>query len=290
MSRRRLAIVLSIAIVATGCDQGNDAPRASAGQPTSSLAPAAPPTPSVAPVEPTIEWTSPTKNARIAAYEVDVAVHAIAPDLRRIEFAVSWNGGSAEACTAVGPDKAGVWSCHANLLRAGVPPGPVTFTVKAFDTGERVVAALKQSLQATFAVAPPRPGSVKVEFVSAVEDVDEPGLIIEVQRIRWTAPEGYATEFRLYGVTACPNYGPGNDGEPCLLPGTPLEKNQMRLIETVDGSERSMTVSNGIPDGLCGGGLWCSPYYALVLGAFNAYGNSVYAIPASADVCYECTY
>jgi hypothetical protein len=32
------------------------------------------------------------------------------------------------------------------------------------------------------------------------------------------------------------------------------------------------------------------PDFALVLGALNAYGHSVYAIPISTTVCFGCTY
>lgn len=235
-------------------------------------------------------WTSPTTNQKIRAYELDLAVQATATDLRRIEFVVAWEGGSAKACTASRPDANGVWSCKADLLRARVLPGPVRFSVKAVDTRERAIPELKRSQPATYAVVPPRPGSVKVENLSFTGDTGTPAPWVQRDRINWTSPKGYADEFRLYGVTSCPNDAPGNDGEPCLVPGTPLEKNDLKLIKTVDGSARSMTIENEIDDGLCAGGLWCSEYYAIVLGAFNAYGNSVYAIPMSAEVCHMCTY
>jgi hypothetical protein len=294
VSRRSLAIALSFAVLAVGCDQATATPRPSVDlQPVASLTsvePAAASATPPPPPAPALAWARPLKGEKLREYEVDLAVDATAPDLRRVEFAVSWKGGSAAACTAARPDGAGLWTCHADLFRARVLPGAVKFTVKGFDTAERAIPELKRSIQATFAVVPPRPGSVKFEEISTRDDPDEPGLMIRTDRIRWTAPKGYATEFRLYGVTSCPNEAPDHDGQPCLVEHMSLAKDELRLIETADGDERSMTIANGIPDGLCGPTLFCSDYNALVLGAFNAYGHSVYAIVVSNEICHTCVY
>jgi hypothetical protein len=62
----------------------------------------------------------------------------------------------------------------------------------------------------------------------------------------------------------------------------------------MSGSTRSVTLTHTIPEGECGGTIWCGAAHgdfgALVLGAYNAYGQSTFAIVLSTDVCYQCTY
>ena len=62
-----------------------------------------------------------------------------------------------------------------------------------------------------------------------------------------------------------------------------LDASEMKLLKKVGASARSMKLRTVVAPGKCAEGFFCSPYRSLVLGAFNAYGQSVYAIVATQD-------
>jgi hypothetical protein len=291
--RGSLAIVAGIAFLLVGCDASAPSPASSrppSTAPSAAIAsPASPaPTPTPAPPDPAVRWVSPATD-RITDYTANLSVTTGAVNLRRVVFTITWKGGSKTACTSAKPDPAGRWGCTADLLKLGVRPGSIDVAARAFDTNERVIEGASDGRSLTYEVVPPRPGSAKRKVVSETWAADDSSYV-EVDRFTWTSPTGYATEFRLYGVSGCPNESPQTNGEPCLVEHTHLDAGMMKLLKKVGGSARSMTLRSEVDTDTCEGpsGYYCSPYRSLVLGAFNAYGHSVYAIVASQEVCLDC--
>jgi hypothetical protein len=238
-------------------------------------------------------WTAPDLDAKLASSKVrlEAWVKPFATDTTAtgVTFRAAWDGGDATLCEgAIEPD--GFWGCTADLLKVGVPPGPLSMTFDVSDSTGHVTPAAAGELTVTYAVVPPKPTGTKLTEVSSTLNADQTASTL-VEKLTWTAPAGYATEFRLYAVTYCPNDSPtAKDGTPCLSPGTPLKASKLRLVKKVDGAARSMTLTHSIPEGLCEPFAWCDDTYALVLGAYNAYGQSVFTIVRSIDICKTCTY
>jgi hypothetical protein len=238
-------------------------------------------------------WTAPDLDAKLASNKVKLEawVKPFATDITvtGVTFHAAWGGGDATLCEgAIDPD--GFWGCSADFLKLSVPPGPLTLTFDVTDSVGHVTPAAAGELSVTYAVAPPKPTGAKLTEVSSTLNADQTASTL-VEKVIWTAPAGYATEFRLYAVTYCPNDSPtAKDGTPCLSPGTPLKDSQLRLVQKADGNARSMTLTHSMPQGLCGPTVWCDDTYALVLGAYNVYGQSVFTIVSSIDTCKTCTY
>jgi hypothetical protein len=286
----RLGAVIALLIfLVTGCDQAapGRSPSAQPSVPPTAMSPSQGTSPTdIAPTASpaaSMAWGEPESD-RVTAYTVQLSVSTNAAHLRRIVFSVTSNGRTRPACTSAKPGEDGAWSCRTDLLRLGVPPGKIAFSARAYDTDEHVVGAVKASWSGTYAVAPPRPE----ETAMKTSMVSQQWTTFEVERITWTSPKGYATEFRLYGVSGCPNERPGHDGEPCLVEHTHLDASMMKLLKKVDGAARTMTVRGEVPADCDGPGYFCSDVQSLVLGAYNAYGHSVYAIVASTQVCLDC--
>ena len=94
----------------------------------------------------------------------------------------------------------------------------------------------------------------------------------------WSAPAGYADEFRIYNTWACPRYAPGNVGTPCFVPGTPVDGSQLDLLQTAPGNARSAKVR--LP-----ANSECGPLFGtILLRARNAIGGSAFAIVQAARV------
>jgi hypothetical protein len=290
-SLRAVAGVLSLALVLVGCDAASPSrapsPSASAAGASPVLTePSSEPTPTPPP-DPAIGWVSPATD-RIKDYTSDLAVTTAAANIRRVVFTVTWKNGSKTACTSAKPDSRGRWACSANLLKVGVAPGSIDLAAQAFNTNEQAIKGASDVRSLTYAVVPPRPGSVAMKVLS--DDWADDDTHTEVDSFTWTAPKGYANEFRLYGVTGCPNASSKTESEPCLVEHTSLDASEMKLLKKVGASARSMKLRTVVAPGKCAEGFFCSPYRSLVLGAFNAYGQSVYAIVATQvnEECYEC--
>ena len=289
-ARRFAVLAAGILVVLVGCDAAAPSrspdPPASTAPVSSPSATAPAPTPSPPP-DPAIGWVSPASD-RIVHYDADLSVTTAAPDIRRVVFTVTWKNGSKTACTSAKPDAHGRWVCSANLLKVGVAPGSIDLSAQAFNTSEQAIKGASDVRSLTYAVAPPRPGSVAMKVVS--EDYADDDSFTGVTSFTWTSPKGYAKEFRLYGVIGCPNDSAKTEGEPCLVEHTPLDGSKMKLLKKVDGSARSIKLRTVVAPGKCAEGFFCTPYRSLVLGAFNAYGHSVYAIVATQEnyECYEC--
>lgn len=252
------------------------------------------------------DWVAPTAGATLRSYSTTLAARVYSVGwgtwtTTKVVFSVSWSGvASRVACVAMKPGSDHVWSCTANFLALGVPPGHVTLAFNVLGVGRGGDAdyalspetALDVPREITYAIAPPRPTNVRAQVISNVTEGDTQTII---EQVSWSAPAGYAMSFRWIGVRTCPNESAENEqSAPCLLEGTPIAEADQRVIATAGGSERSMTwttVLHPIP-ALGWSTINGSEYYATVLEAANAYGTSAFAIVESAPVpCqHTCTY
>jgi hypothetical protein len=103
-------------------------------------------------------------------------------------------------------------------------------------------------------------------------------------RLTWSAPDGVADQFLVYGITRCLREEKAFDDKPCLVKGMRVPKKLQELLATVPGSDRSADVS--WQEAEIGPG----PYAAVLIRATNDLGDSIFTIVWSADVCWQCTY
>jgi hypothetical protein len=107
------------------------------------------------------------------------------------------------------------------------------------------------------------------------------------QTVTWAAPRSEGVEIRVYGVTKCiaepASPSPGSGG-PCLVEHTPLPAEDRTLLATAPASAGDLSWSwTGTSD--CEGpGLAHDPrgpaYHAVVVAAYSASGQSIFAIAA----------
>lgn len=284
-------VLLAVAVSTAGCG-ATIAPSASfVSQPSTAISTA----PSISPASPSpnggaleASWVKPAADATLESYTLDLAAKAPGGDVAAVAFTIQWTGGSFAGCRSTKPSAGGRWSCSVDLLGSGVPPGSLDLSVDVVDGAGTVTHDAAPPRSITYAVGPPKPVTT-YDQVSYKPTSD--GGSIEVDKITWTEPEGYATEFRLYGVSGCPNEtSSATDGQACLLEHTKLPPASLGLIKTVKGNVRSIVLTNTTPPDACGPSLWCGPYDSLVLGAYNEFGQSVFAIVVSRGTCFGCTY
>ena len=286
-------ILVAFTMLIAGCGATTASPASALTEGTAAVSPPAgiANLASIAPVSSlsaavTTSWVKPAAGATVKDYELTFAVTTSGGDVSEVGFKIAWSGGSFAGCSAKQAAAGGTWSCTADLLRFGVPPGALKVSVDVLDANGKVIKGLIPARSIIYAAVPPKPGTT-FRVVSKVTSSGQ----TEVDELTWTEPVGYATEFRLYGVTGCLNYSAATDGQPCLVEHMPLPAKNMVLIKKVSGTTRSLVLKHTWDgDGLCGDTLWCSDVGSLVLGAYNTYGQSVYAIVASTPVCYECVY
>lgn len=278
---RPVAILIACVLATAGC--GTTVAPSPPVPSASAVLPSIPPSPSTSDAV-TASWVKPAANATVRAYEVNLAAKTLGGSPAGVAFKVGWSGGSFAGCSAAKPTTDGIWSCIVDLLRLGVPPGPLNVSFDVVDATGSLTADLAPDRSITYAVVPPRP---ETKYKSITKETST-GSMVETDTITWTEPAGYATEFRLYGVIDCPNYSEATNGQPCLVEHTQLPAKSLKLIKTVSGTTRSIVLRYTITSELCGPGLGCGQFPAIVLGAYNAYGQSIFAIPFSTDVCYEC--
>jgi hypothetical protein len=291
-ARSRTVALLVVVALATSACNATVAPSAPSPAASGSVAPQSPTSPSATAAPSasgalTAAWVTPAANATIRTSELILQATTTGGSASGIAFKVEWPGGSFAGCRTTKARPDGSWSCTTDLLKAGVPPGPLTVSFDVQDPSGATASGLAPARSITYAAVPPRPVTTYRQ-VSLKQRPD--GSAVEVDRITWTEPDGYATGFRLYGVTGCPNESEATNGQPCLVEHTPLPASRLKLIKTVGGTTRSILLRNVIPPDACGPSLWCGDFGALVLGAYNKYGQSIFAIPLSTEVCFGCTY
>lgn len=298
-----LALALALAVALAGCDAAT--PSLSASSPTATPDTTAPPGPlpptpalatplpaasaTVAPTPATItlggQWLRPKKGARLTSSSVMLAARPTGSGpgvttVTRVVFSATWAGGERTVvCRATKPDGNGAWSCKANLLARGVPPGKVTFAFDVVGAGVPVARSPDGPRKVTYAVPPPMPTGVRWEQLTQ-PDYEEHGDVTAIHRIRWSAPAGYADEFLVYETFECPRPSTRqNNGKPCFGAGTPVDLSQLELRATASGDARSVKVQ--LVEYECG-----PSHGSILLLARNSYGSSIFAIVEAAPVIW----
>lgn len=219
-------------------------------------------------------WVAPAEGSKLTSYKTRLSAipTATGPGVTftKVVFRVKPAGGKRiTVCTATSPGDDGTWSCKADLLGLGVPPGTVKLSFEVAGTGAVTPSAAGGSREVTYAVAPPKPAKARWEDVGARKTGRYE--ITRTYRVRWSAPAGYATEFLLYNTWACPRDSARNVGKPCFVAGTPVDTKLLEPLGTAPGDARSMKVKIVEPE--------CGPSFGTVLlRARNAYGDSAFAI------------
>jgi len=287
---RRLLLLLLLAAVAVGaCGGSATATPGALARTADPVAAPATPSPTGPPASPlSASWVSPRAGAKVTTYTVDLSAQPDAQlrksDVKEVVFRATWSDRTKVACSAAKPAAAGTWSCKANLLKLGIPPGRVTFSFDITDNSGRVAKAPAGTRRVTYAVAPPKPTKAGMQFVKSQG-------ITWVYRVTWSEPAGYASRFRLYFVRGCPNFPKSPTGTPCLTEHTPLRQGVLEPVATAAGTARSLTFSLE-STGACVmmNDLFCDTIGAVVLGADNSSGESVLSIVKSAKVVPDWRY
>jgi hypothetical protein len=116
--------------------------------------------------------------------------------------------------------------------------------------------------------------------------VSDDGQFGEVtQTVTWGAPRSEGIEIRVYGVIGCiaepADPAPGTNG-PCLVVHTPLPASVRRLLATAPASDGGVSWTWTEEGGCDPSPFKSAPdgpgYHAVVLAAYSAAGNSIFAI------------
>jgi hypothetical protein len=301
-----------ILVLAAGVVGGCDAIAPPAQSPTSSAptaasdAPIAPPPGAASPdatatartptTEPTIAptpeplvlggtWVKPKAGGRLTSYTTTLSARPTATGdgvttFTEIVFSATWAGAAKKtACKATEPGRNGEWSCKANLLALGVPPGKVTFSFDVSGVGVPVARSPDRARRITYAVPPPRPTNSRLQQLEQpdFESGDNSAIL---HRVQWSAPAGYADEFLVYETFECPRPSTReNSGKPCFVAGTPVDVSKLELRAKAAGDASSVKIR--LTEYECG-----PPHGTILLRARNSYGNSVFAIVEAAPIIW----
>ncbi|MDP2350564.1 MAG: hypothetical protein Q8M74_05335 [Chloroflexota bacterium] len=129
---------------------------------------------------------------------------------------------------------------------------------------------------------PPKPGNPTFTLVNETPRA-EGGSTVEYE-ITWTSPAGLASEFLVYGVTVCLRDGKEFQDKPCVARGMKIPRASLALIGRAPGDARSIRVSWDLDE------LGPGPYWSILMRATNSFGNSIFTIVQTENVCYQCTY
>lgn len=294
----RHLVVVATAIVLASCTPGTspadpsaDAAtpaRPSPGTPSASAGALASPAPSPNPNPSGVigTWVAPDHDGIVHSTELTLAARPAAGiAVRSVTFSATWGSKAAVAlCTALAADPDGSWSCTADLAAHGIPLGTATLRFDVFDAIGLVSAVPAVARTIALKAAPPKPTDTTYVLVKEIVSKDQVRTT-ERYRATWSEPDGYATSFRVYGVTECLRESEQNDNTPCVVPGMQIPASKLKLLGTASGDARSMNVTwtrygEEGPD----------PYWAILLSAANQYGESKSAILFSGLVCFGCAY
>lgn len=227
-------------------------------------------------------WVLPTADATLTSYTTTLAASPSGTGpgettFTKVVFSATGPGAAKTVlCRAKVPDADYIWSCEADLLAKGVPPGEVSFTFDVYGEGVPAAMSPDGDRHVTYAVKPPAPTKTTWKRVGKPEASGE--QIIDTYRATWSAPEGYADQFRLYDTSECPRASdPANAGTPCFVEGTSLDPSKLDLLAKASGDDRSVDVR--LTEFECG-----PSYGSILLRAINKVGKSSFAIVESATV------
>ena len=297
---RALPLVVVIVVVAAcGADSTAQLPPGGSAPPSSALASASPEPPAPSSASPTADtgpidaqtpeplviggrWLRPADGATLKSYTTTLAAKITSTGdgvttVDRFVFSARWRGTAEKVvCTVTRPTDSGTWSCKANLLKLGVPPGRVTFSFDVYPVGVPIARSPDGRVRVTYAVPPPKPTDTRWRNLSSRETAD--GGYVETFRLRWSAPAGYADEFLVYDTWECPREGDRrNVGTPCFVAGTHVDASMLKLIGRASGDARSIKIR--LDAGECG-----PSYSTILLRARNAYGDSAFTVVDVASV------
>lgn len=230
-------------------------------------------------------WVKPKAGGRLTSYTTTLSARPTGTGdgvttFTTVVFSATWAGAATKtACKATEPDESGAWSCKANLLALGVPPGKVTFSFDIVGAGVAVAHSPDGPRPVTYAVKPPRPTNTRLQQIEQpdFEHGDDHPLL---HRVRWSAPAGYADEYFIYETFECPRPSTKeNSGKPCFVAGTPVDTSRLELVAKAPGDASSVNVR--LTEYECG-----PSHGTILLRARNAYGKSVFAIVESAPVLW----
>ena len=130
---------------------------------------------------------------------------------------------------------------------------------------------------------PPKPTGVT--FDEETRSIDDGQFGEVTQTVTWGAPRSEGVEIRVYGVTECiaepADPAPGTSG-PCLVVHTPLPASIRRLLATAPASDGGVSWTWTEEGGCDPSPFKSAPdgpgYRAVVLAAYSAAGNSIFAI------------
>jgi hypothetical protein len=164
----------------------------------------------------------------------------------------------------------------ASLAVASVPPSPVG-SAEASSPSSSAPSTTVTSTQ-----PPPKPGNPT--FTLAKETPRKNGNTTEEYRITWSSPKGVADSFLIYGVQPCLRSSKRYDGKPCVVRGMRIPADQLQLLATVPGDQRSATISYDL------GEAGPPPYSTILIRSTNEAGNSIFTIVHTENVCFGCVY
>lgn len=130
---------------------------------------------------------------------------------------------------------------------------------------------------------PDKPGNPTWTLLKQVP-VKATGRMLETYRVTWTAPDGVADQFIVYGVKGCLREATKFDGKPCVVKGMPIPKDRLVKLATAAGDARETEVTYEV------GEIGPGPYGTILIRAANKAGRSIFTIVYSDDVCMRCTY
>jgi hypothetical protein len=230
-------------------------------------------------------WVKPKAGGRLTSYTPTLSARPNATGdgettISEVVFSADWAGAEkTTACKATEPGRNGIWSCQANLLALGIPPGRVTFSFDVTGAGVPVAHSPDGLRRVTYAVEPPRPTNTRLQQIEQPDFVNGDNHPL-LHRVRWSSPAGYADEFLVYETFACPRPSTKeNNGKPCFVAGTPVDTSTLVLVAAAAGDARSVKVR--LWEGECVEG-----HGTILLRARNAYGRSVFAIVEAAPVIW----
>ena len=166
-----------------------------------------------------------------------------------------------------------------------ITPAAASPTAAATPAGPSPSATPQPTPEPTPVPVPPKPTGVTFDEVTRSIDDGQFGEV--TQTVTWGAPRSEDVEIRVYGVTECiaepADPAPGTNG-PCLVVHTPLPASVRRLLATAPASDGAVSWTWTEEGGCDPSPFKSAPdgpgYHAVVLAAYSAAGNSIFAIAA----------
>jgi hypothetical protein len=187
----------------------------------------------------------------------------------------------AAACTSAAtpaPDVTPTASSSITITPAAASP-----TEAATLASPSPLATTQPTPNPTPVPVPPKPTGVT--FDEETRSIGDGQFGEVTQTVTWGAPRSEGVEIRVYGVTECiaepADPAPGTSG-PCLVVHTPLPASVRRLLATAPASDGAVSWTWTEEGGCDPSPFRSAPdgpgYHAVVLAAYNAAGNSIFAI------------